>query len=80
MLKRFREFVRQLKQERRELGWKGLFRKRGWRLVWLFIGFYLVRDVILYLLIPGALYLGITSSRSGEGEAPLPDSVMVDER
>ena len=34
------------------MGWKGLVRKRGWKLLLLFILFYLVRDLILYVIIP----------------------------
>jgi hypothetical protein len=45
-------FIRTLRDERRALGWKGLFRKRGWKLLLLFILFYLVRDVVLYIIIP----------------------------
>ena len=44
--------LRNLRDERRALGWKGLFRKRGWKLLVLFILFYLVRDLILYIIIP----------------------------
>jgi hypothetical protein len=44
--------LRTLRDERRALGWKGLLRKRGWSLlVGLFL-FYLVRDVVLYILMP----------------------------
>ena len=43
---------RTLRDERRQLGWKGLLKKRGWGFVAVFVLFYLVRDVILYILIP----------------------------
>ncbi|MGD2136220.1 MAG: hypothetical protein PVF27_08670 [Gemmatimonadales bacterium] len=59
MLKRTRDFVRRLREERRRLGWRGLMRKRGWRLVAMVVLFYLVRDLILYVVIPLALVLGI---------------------
>ncbi len=45
-------FLRTLRDERRALGWKGLFHKRGWKLLVLFILFYLVRDLVLYVIIP----------------------------
>ncbi|MEK6769068.1 MAG: hypothetical protein AABY85_08795 [Gemmatimonadota bacterium] len=48
-------WLKALRDERRALGWKGLLRKRGWSLVAAVIVFYLVRDVILYLLIPAGL-------------------------
>ncbi|MDO8666550.1 MAG: hypothetical protein Q7J79_08050 [Gemmatimonadales bacterium] len=48
-------WLKALRDERRALGWKGLLRKRGWRLVAAVIVFYLVRDIILYLLIPAGL-------------------------
>ncbi len=52
-------FIRSLRDERRQLGWKGLLGKRGWKLVLLFFVFYLVRDVVLYILIPLAIFFGI---------------------
>lgn len=52
--------VRQLRQERRELGWKGLLRKRGWGFLLAVIAFYLVRDVVLYVLIPLAIAIGLS--------------------
>jgi len=60
MVKRLAGFVRQLRLERRELGWKGLLRKRGWGLVLAVVAFYLVRDVILYILIPLAIAVGLS--------------------
>jgi hypothetical protein len=44
-----------LREERRQLGWKGLVRKRGWTLVLLVVLVYLVRDLILYVLLPLAV-------------------------
>ncbi len=48
-----------LRDERRQLGWSGLLRKRGWTLVALFIAFYIIRDTVLYRLIPFALAAGL---------------------
>ena len=42
------------------MGWKGLLRRRGWKLVLIVVVFYVVRDVILYVLIPIAVVVGIT--------------------
>lgn len=58
-MKRIRTFVRTLREERRALGWKGLVRKRGWKLVALFIVFYLVRDLVLYIVIPVGVAAGL---------------------
>ena len=60
MVKRFRELVGSLRRERRELGWRGLLRKRGWTLVLLVVAFYLVRDLVLYVAIPLALVMGLS--------------------
>lgn len=47
--------LRTLRDERRQLGWKGLVRKRGWALVALVVLVYLVRDLVLYVLLPLAV-------------------------
>jgi hypothetical protein len=47
-------FIRTLRDERRAIGWKGLLRKRGWKLLLVFFLFYLIRDLILYVIIPVA--------------------------
>ncbi len=51
--------LRGLREERRAIGWKGLLKRRGWKLVLVAVVFYLVRDVILYVLIPLAVVVGI---------------------
>lgn len=48
-----------LRAERRQLGWKGLLRRRGWTLVALLVAAYLVRDLILYVLVPLAITAGL---------------------
>lgn len=53
------QFIRTLRAERRQLGWSGLVRKRGWTFVLLFICVYVIRDTILYLLIPFAIAAGL---------------------
>ena len=47
--------LRTLRDERRQLGWKGLVRKRGWTLVVGVVLAYLVRDLVLYVLLPLAV-------------------------
>lgn len=55
-----RQYVRTLREERRQLGWRGLLRKRGWTIIALVVLYYLVRDAILYILIPLAIAAGLT--------------------
>jgi hypothetical protein len=50
---------RQLRDERRRLGWKGLLRHRGWRFVLIVVAVYLVRDLVLYVLVPLAIAAGL---------------------
>jgi hypothetical protein len=59
-MRRLNAFLRTLRDERRSLGWRALVRKRGWKLVAVFVAFYLVRDVVLYILIPLGVAAGIT--------------------
>lgn len=60
MVRRVIGFVGTLRRERRELGWKGLLRKRGWSLVLLVVAFYLVRDLVLYVAVPLAVVWGLS--------------------
>ena len=60
-MQRIRVFIRTLRDERRALGWRGLVRKRGWKLVLAFVAFYLVRDVLLYVVIPLGVAAGVFS-------------------
>jgi len=52
-------YLRTLRDERRQLGWRGLLKKRGWKLVVLVVAYYLVRDTVLYILIPLAIAAGV---------------------
>ncbi len=54
------QLVRELRQERRDLGWRGVVRKRGWTLVAAVVLFYLVRDLVLYVAIPLAVAFGLS--------------------
>jgi hypothetical protein len=50
--------LRVLREERRQLGWKGLLRRRGWALVAFVVVAYLVRDLVLYVAVPLAIAAG----------------------
>ena len=52
-------YFRNLRDERRQLGWKGLVKRRGWVLVALVVLGYLVRDLVLYVLVPLAIAAGL---------------------
>lgn len=40
-------------------GFKELIRQRGWKIFWIVGGYYLVRDTIVYIIIPYCLARGI---------------------
>ena len=52
-------YFRALRDERRRLGWKGLLQRRGWTFVVLFALAYLVRDLVLYVVVPLAIAAGL---------------------
>ena len=52
-------FYRTLRDERRQLGWKGLLKRRGWVFVAIVVLVYLVRDLVLYVLVPLAVVAGL---------------------
>ncbi len=58
-MKRFKAWLSELKTYRREHGWKALVKHVGWKPIVLFVLFYLIRDTILYILIPLAIWMGI---------------------
>jgi hypothetical protein len=51
--------LRKLRDERRRLGWSAFLRSRGWKFVLLFLVAYLVRDLVLYVLVPLAIVAGL---------------------
>ena len=51
-MKRLLGLIRTLRDERRTLGWKGLLKRRGPKLLLAFAIFYLIRDLVLYVAIP----------------------------
>ena len=48
-----------LRDERRRLGWTAFLRSRGWKIVVLFLVAYLVRDLVLYVFVPLAIFAGL---------------------
>jgi hypothetical protein len=52
--------VRTLRDEARAFGWRGVVRKRGWKLVGVVVAYYLLRDVILYIVIPLGIAAGFS--------------------
>ena len=51
--------VRDRPHERRQLGWKGMLKRRGWVFVAFVVLVYLVRDLVLYVLVPLAVVAGL---------------------
>jgi len=49
------EWVKLLREE----GFKVFVKKRGWKVLGTIVIFYLIRDSILYILIPFLIYIGI---------------------
>ncbi len=48
----FLKLARTLRDERRAVGWKGVLRKRGWKLLLVLVLVYLIRDLVLYVVVP----------------------------
>ena len=44
----------------KETGFKGVLKKGGWKILFYFFMFYLIRDTILYIIIPYLILKGIT--------------------
>jgi hypothetical protein len=49
---RFRALFSEAKQTLKQEGFRGLFRKFGWKLILSIFVYYLVRDITLYVLLP----------------------------
>jgi hypothetical protein len=58
-MRRLVRLFKTLRDERRALGWGGLLRRRGWTFVALVIAYYLIRDILLYVLVPLAVAAGV---------------------
>lgn len=52
------KFIKEWWDIRKEGGLKLLFKKKGWKVVFAFFMYYLIRDSILYIIIP---YYGFTT-------------------
>ncbi|WP_413585769.1 hypothetical protein [Bdellovibrio sp. HCB274] len=52
MIKGGSDLLKEVKKTFKEGGFKALRKKYGWKMFAIIIGYYLVRDVTLYILIP----------------------------
>tara|TARA_B100000965_G_C19489584_1_gene712380 strand:- start:698 stop:889 length:192 start_codon:yes stop_codon:yes gene_type:complete len=52
------KFINEWMEIRREGGFKLLFQKKGWQVIVFIIIYYLIRDTLLYIVIP---YIGYSS-------------------
>ena len=55
------KFMNEWLEIKREGGFKLLFKKKGWNVILFIIVYYLIRDSILYILIPYLIYKGYFS-------------------
>jgi hypothetical protein len=53
------KFIKKYTDIYRNDGFKGLVKKGGWKFLFYFFMFYLIRDTILYILIPYLAWQGI---------------------
>ena len=53
------KFIRKYTDVYRKGGFRGVVKKGGWKLLFYFFIFYLIRDTILYILIPYVVGKGI---------------------
>ncbi|MBC7371664.1 MAG: hypothetical protein H7326_08870 [Bdellovibrionaceae bacterium] len=56
------KIVRDIRTTLKESGLKGVWKKYGWKLFAAFFVYYLIRDIIIYLLLPYLIYKGVTTS------------------
>jgi hypothetical protein len=52
-------FISDWNQIRKKEGLKALLKKKGWKVIFVFFLFYLIRDLLLYILIPWLIIKGI---------------------
>jgi hypothetical protein len=52
LFKRFKNVVADCRATFKESGFKGVVKRYGWKIFAVFFVYYLVRDIILYILIP----------------------------
>jgi len=55
------KFINEWLEIKREGGYKLLFKKKGWYVILFIVFYYLIRDSILYILIPYLIYKGYFS-------------------
>ncbi len=53
------KFINEWLEIKREGGLKLLFKKKGWYVIVAIVTYYLIRDSILYILIPYLIYKGM---------------------
>ncbi len=53
------KILNEIKATFRESGLRGVSKKYGWKLFLAFFMYYLVRDVVLYILLPYLIYQGV---------------------
>ena len=53
------KFISKYVEVYKDSGFKGLIKEGGWKLLFLFFMYYLIRDSILYILIPYLIVKGI---------------------
>ena len=53
------QFIKKYTKVYRKDGFRGVFKKGGWKLLFYFFMFYLIRDTILYIFIPYVVGKGI---------------------
>lgn len=53
------KFIQEARQVRKESGYRGLVKRYGWKLFAVFFTYYLVRDSILYILLPYLIARGL---------------------
>ncbi len=52
MLRQVREIARESRKTLKEAGFKGLLKRYGWKALAVFVIYYLIRDTLLYLVLP----------------------------
>ena len=53
------KFLRKYTKIYKEDGFKAVFKEGGWRVITYFVLFYLIRDTILYIIVPYLIVKGI---------------------
>ncbi len=50
------KFIREWAQIIRERGWRSFLKEKGWKIVFAIILFYLIRDTIIYIILPYLIF------------------------